>query len=105
MSTSKRDQLNIVKKLQRFTHGNSNELSRLLEEASMLTKVTKSCVLCAKSGRPKNVKKLSINHINKEFNNEVQADFMAVKHEGDKYEIVNISDSSTAFGERRILKS
>lgn len=109
----KRPELNIVKKSTPFNHGNSNELSRLFEEAGMLTprierartKVTEACVSCAKSGRPKNSRKLSLKHVNTEFNNEVQADFMTVNHNGSKYEILNISDCSTAFVERSILKS
>lgn len=109
----KRPELNIVKKVHRFMHGNSSELSRLFEEAGMLTprikraisKVTESCTPCAKSGRPKNTKKLSLKHVNREFNDEVQADFMTIKHNDDKYEVLNISDCSTAFGERCIVKS
>lgn len=109
----KRPELNIVKKVHRFTHGNATEMSRLFEEAGMLTprikkaidKVTKACTPCARSGRPKNSRKLSLKHVNKDFNIEVQADFMTVKHQGVNYELLNVSDCNTAFGERSIVTS
>lgn len=110
--------LNIVKKMHRYTNGNSNKLSRLFEEAGMLTpwigqritKVTESCILRCKSllplsGSPTNAMKCSLKHVNRELNNEVQADFMTIKHNGDNYNVLNISNCSTAFGERSIVKS
>lgn len=70
-----------------------------------IEKVTNPCIPCAKNGRPKNSRKLSLRHVNKDFNIEVQADFMTIKHQGNNYEILNITDCNTAFGERTIVRS
>lgn len=112
-NVKKRPELNLVKKVHRFTHGNRHELSTLFEDAGMMTdkvkkaidKVTSSCIPCTKSGRPANSTKISLKHVNKDFNAEVQADFLTVKCSRGKYEILNIIDTSTGYGERSVVKS
>lgn len=99
--------------VQRYTHGNKEELTRLLKEEGLLTpriikpidKVTSSCIPCSPSGRPKNSKKLSLKHVNKDFNIEVQADFMTVKHEAKTYELLNITYLGTGYGEKCVVTS
>lgn len=109
----KRPELSLVKKVHRFTHANSTELSSLFKEAGMLTpkiekaidKVTASCNACASSGRPANTRKISLKNVNKDFNTEVQADFLTVKFGTNKYELLNVVDCSTAYAERSIVNS
>lgn len=68
-------------------------------------KVTSSCNPCAGSGRPANPKKISLKHVNRESNMEVQADFFTIKLGNDNYELLNVVDCSTACGERAIVNS
>lgn len=70
-----------------------------------MNKVTSSCIPCAKSGRPANTRKLSLKYVNKDFNVEVKADFMTVRPGEGKYEILNIVDTSTGYGERSVVGS
>lgn len=68
----KRLEINIVKKVHRFTHCNAKELQTLFEEAGLLTpklekaieKVTVACTPCASRGRPSQTRKISLKHVN-----------------------------------------
>lgn len=99
----KRPELNIVKKVHLFTHGNRDELSQLFTEAGMMTpkidkairKVTLSCNPCATSGRPANTRKISLGHVNQKFNIEIQTDLLTIKTDNRKYELINILDLGT----------
>lgn len=112
-NTNKRPEINLVKKVHRFAHGNKKEISHLFTEASMMTykleknidKVTSSCIPFASSGRPTKTKKHSLKHVNKEFNTGVQADLLTVKTQEGKYEVLNIVDTSTVFGERSVVQA
>lgn len=107
----KRPEICMVKKVHRFTHGNEKELEALFREAGLLTpkiknaiaKIESSCITCATSGRPVQTKKISLKHVNKEFNVEVQADFMTVNCKEKKYEVLNVEDTSTGYGERKTV--
>lgn len=65
----KRPELNLVKKVHRYTHCNAKELSMLFEEAGMLTpkiekaisKVTSACIPCVSNGRPNQSKNIPSN--------------------------------------------
>lgn len=70
-----------------------------------IDKVISSCNMCASSGRPGNTTKLSLKHINKEFNNEVQADFLTIKTQERRYEVLNIVHTSTGYGKRTLVQS
>lgn len=48
---------------------------------------------------------VSLRHMNKNFNVEVQDYFMTVKQVEGKYKILKIVDKSTGYGERSIGKS
>lgn len=109
----KRPELNLVKKDHRFTHGHKKELVQLFTEEEMMPeklkqpveKVKNACIPCAVSGRPANTNKLSLKHVNKRFNVEVQADFLTVKCDEGKYEVLNIVYTSTGYGERAVVES
>lgn len=109
----KRPEINIVKKVHRFTHCNDKELQKLFEKAGMLTpkiknaikKVTTACNPCAWSGRPSKTRKISLKHVNEEFNVEVQADFMTAKFGQQNYEILNVIDTGTAYCECIVVES
>lgn len=109
----KRPEINRVKMVQRFTHGNSNEIKRLFEESGMLTtrlnkaiyNVSAAFTPCRRSGPPKKASKISLKHVKNDFKFEVQVDFMTVKYQGTNYEILNVSDCSTAYRERSKVRS
>ena len=77
-----RQEINTVKQVHQFTHASSNETRRLLDDANMTTagvvkaceKVAQACEICASSGRPIDMKKVSLSHVNEAFNQEIQAD-------------------------------
>lgn len=111
MSNIKRRQpLNIEKEMHRFTHGTSKEMISLLKDAGLegpeykraCQKVFDSCGICASSVRPADKAKVSLAHVNKSFNSEIQADFVTVYIRDEKFEVINIIDVGTRYGERSI---
>lgn len=63
-----------------------------------ITKVTSSCIPYTSSGRPAKTTELSMKHVNKECNNEVQANILTVKAEQSKHKGLNIVDAVTGYG-------
>lgn len=106
----KRQPLNIAKKIHTFTHGTSKEMISLLRDAGLevpeykraCQKVFESCGICASSGRPADKAKVSLTHVNKSFNNEIQADFVTVYIRDENFEVLSIVDVGTQYGERSI---
>lgn len=109
----KRPELNMAKKIHRFTHAHSDEMKMLFKDAGMLTPVLKAacekvhdaCEICVSSGEPKKRKKISLTHVNSAFNEDLTADFVTVRISGEKYEVLNIVDAGTRYGERVIASS
>lgn len=54
--------------------------------------------------RRKTKKKVSLNHVNETFNQHLQADFTIVYLVTEKYEVLNIIDAGTRYGERTIAR-
>lgn len=118
-SIGNRKGLNMVKKIHRFTHATADEMIDILKDAGRLTpdvklnceRVYASCGICAKTGRPFIRRKVSLTHVNEAFNEELQADYVVVYIGGDKYdggekfEVLNIIDVGTGYGERSIAPS
>jgi len=105
---NKRSPLTIAKRLHRYTHATADEMKNLYDNAGILSRelsaafdrVYQACDICASSGRPHHSKKLSIAHIDKAFNDEVQADFLWCTIQGTQFVVLNIVDTSTKYGER-----
>lgn len=112
MSNVRKPDLQVAKKLHRFTHAPIEEMTRLLTDAGKFThslaseyaKVHRSCDICASTGTPTPKRKISISHINTEFNNEIQADFVTIFIREERFEVLNIIDTGTKYGERVIAK-
>lgn len=68
-------------------------LSRPMEGA--ITKVCDACDICAKNGRPKNSRKISLTHVNEAFNSEIYVDFLLFTLRKAKRVIMNITDTGT----------
>ena len=102
---------NAIKRIHRFTHAPAKEIKSILNDAGVLNEelsdyceeVHNSCDICASSGRPAHRKKVSITHVNEEFNVSVSADFLVAYIGEHKFEIINIVDMGTNYGERTIV--
>ena len=67
--------------------------------------VDAACEICARTGRPKPSKKISLSHVNEQFNREVQIAFCYVKIRGNQEVIYMITDTGTAYAEGCIARS
>lgn len=111
-SKTARQELNMVKRVHRFSHATSKEMQSLFKDANLdsqvianaCKKVHEACDICASTGRPKDKKKVSLTHVNEAFNNEIQADYVIVYIRDEKFEVLNIVDLGTRYGERAIAK-
>lgn len=109
----KRPDLNLVKKVHRYTHMTAEEMREFFREAGILTdglseaadRVHAACDICTRTGIAVERRKISLTHVNEAFNEEVQADFVTVYIRGEKYEVFNVVDTGTAYGERAIAPS
>lgn len=54
------------------------------------------------TGRPASRIKLSLTHVNEAFNEEIQADFVTCHIRGETFEILNVVDMGTKYGERKM---
>lgn len=89
-------------------------MMQLLEEAKVITPSTYtaiqnvyfSCDICvSSSGRPNANIKVLVSNINQGFNQEIQADYVAVYVSNKKYEDLKITDMETTHGEISIVIS
>lgn len=102
---------NAIKKIHRFTHATAKEMKSILTDAGIQDKhihdicdrVYDSCDICASSGTPSHKKKISLNNVNRAFNDSIQADFVTVYIKGEKFEVLNVIDTGTNYGERVIV--
>lgn len=111
--TDKRRELTMAKRVYRFGHASVNYMVCLMKPTGYdigkikeaCAKVYNACSICAASGRPADRKKVSTTHINAAFNDELQADFCYVHIRGQKYEVLNMIDMGTRYGERALTTS
>lgn len=104
------DSTTLVAKMHRFSHAHSDDMKAILSDAGRLDEgakraceeVFKACPICATTGRPAQHRKVSLTHVNEEFNQELQADFTIAYIRGAKYEVLNFNDTGTRYGERAI---
>lgn len=107
----KRKPLAFSKKIHRFTHANVDEIKHICKNAGILDKefsraieiVDSECELCAQTGRPASMGKLSLTHINSAFNQEIQIDFTHCDIGGARYTLLNLTDRGTAWSEMFIV--
>lgn len=105
-----RSDLNLAKRLHRFTDASSDEMKRIFShEGKWMTeicqaciKVHQSCELCALTGNLITRPNISISHVNVELNDLQQADFLTVLIRVERNELLNIVDTRTLYGERAI---
>lgn len=104
------DARTIATKIHAFSHAHADDIKAILKDVGRLDadaaracdEVTESCGICASTGRPAQHRKVSLTHVNSAFNGELQADFTVVFINGGKYEVLNLNDAGTRYGERTI---
>lgn len=87
-TTSVRAPLAFCKRIHRYTHASESEMQKLCSDASIMIKSMKdavravcdACEICAKNGRPKPARKVSLTHVNAAFNQELQLDFSSQRY-------------------------
>lgn len=112
-TTDERQEIKMAKQVHKFGHAGVSDMIKMMKPSGYdgqrikeaCIKVHQACAICAASGRPANRKKLSTTHINAAFNEEIQADFLYVYIREKKYEVLNIIDLGTKYGERIISQS
>lgn len=104
-SSASRAPLVFSKRIHRYTHASKDETKSLCRDANILNeeleqaidKVHDACEICAKNGRPKSSKKVSLSHVNTAFNQEIQIDFFFITLRGTKFCVINITDTGTGY--------
>lgn len=73
-------ELTVVKKVHQITHADADEMASLFEDAGMMNvkiqkamnKISKACNICSSTVRPVIRKELSLQHVNDDFNSEIE---------------------------------
>lgn len=107
------EEAHISKELHRVRHATKQEIKDLLRDAGIDNKkifdrynaVFDSCDICATPGRPHQKVKMPLKHVNEAFNEFLQVDYTVAYIEDEKYEILIMVDTRTAYGERYIAPS
>lgn len=105
--------MTIAKRIHSMTHLQSSEAIRICEEAGWITPelenaikmVSDNCPSCVMTGLPAPTKKISLSHINEDFNNEIQADYTYLNIRGQVYPALHVADTGTGFSEIKLVKS
>ena len=108
---SRRSPLLFSKQIHRFTHASADDVKSLCKHAGIMTKelesaidkVHSACEVCAKNGQPRNSKKVSLNHVNEAFNQEIQMDFTFCDIRGIKQSLIVVTDTGTRYTECSIV--
>lgn len=103
--------LTLAKRIHRYSHAQYAEMIEILAQsernktgmAELCRKIIDACPVCARSGPPKHSKKVSLTHVCKEFNQEMQVDFMFADVRNSKYCVLHVVDTSTAYSETPIV--
>lgn len=100
----------LAKRLHRLTHAHPDELIALCRRAGKsspeieeeVRKLSENCIVCSNSGFPAPSKKISISHVNKALNVEIQIDFTFCEIRGSQYTVLHIVDTGTGYSEGAI---
>ena len=103
--------MTFCKRIHRYTHAPEDELRHICHDAGILTpqldeairEVSAACEICAKNGRPKHSRKVSLTHVNEAFNEEIQMDFMVVHLHGKRHIVFLMTDTGTGYAELEIV--
>ena len=79
-SKTSRQEINMVKRVNKFSHASSEEMQELFKNAQLnksalgwaCENLHDACDICGSTGRPKDRKKVSLTHVDESFNAEIQ---------------------------------
>lgn len=60
--------------------------------------------VCLKSGPTVPSRKISLSHVNQDFNDEIQTDFIFIRIREKIYTVINFCDTGTAYSEGKVVK-
>lgn len=100
-----------AKRIHSFTQTHPMEIIRICKDAGILNltleaaigKIDAVCEVCARNGRPKPSKKVSMKHINEEFIEEVQICFTFHDIQQEKQILLVMTDKGTGYTECTIV--
>lgn len=104
--------LTLAKRIHNATHASEDQTLRICDDAGWLTNELRTaihdtcinCHVCTRTGPPAQMKKISLNHVNQNFNDEIQADFLFVKIRKVTYTVIHFTDTGTAYSEGTIVE-
>ena len=90
-----------------YIHASEREMKELCRGAGMMTaelgkaieEVCAACEVCAKNGAPKHSRKVSLTHVNEEFNEELQLDSLFPNIRRARVTVINLTDAGTGYSE------
>lgn len=105
--------ITLAKRIHNMTHIPRDEAIRIckdagwnnpeLEEAIRL--VSDNCPSCALTGPPTPTKKISLKHVNENFNNEIQIDFTYFDIRGQTCPALHVADTGTGYSEVKLVNT
>lgn len=110
---SQRVPLKFCKRLHRYTHAPAAEPKIIFAEAGILneendrkiSRISEACEICATAGRLLHARKVSLTHVNEEFNEEVQMDLLYCSVRDIRVMLINMNDAGTGYAEVFIIKN
>lgn len=101
----------LAKRIHNATHASAAQTLQLCRDAgwndkelqNAITNTCEMCEVCAKTGPPAHSKKLSLTHVNQNFNDEIQADFLFAKIRNETFTVIHYVDTGTAFSEGTVV--
>lgn len=103
--------MTLVKRIHAATKALVSEIIRICKVTELMKggvekaikKVHAQCKVCTKSGEPIPSKNISISHVNKALNEEVQGDFMFVRIRQTTYTVIHYVDTGTGYSEDTVV--
>lgn len=97
----------MARRLHRYTHAPLREMVDMLTRTGcdktaalrICREIHDNCLVCAQTGPPAPTRKISLTHVCRAFNTEIQADFMFVAIRATKYCVIHVVDASTGYSE------
>ena len=109
-TTTKRTPLAFCKRVHRYTHATADEMRDLCKDGGILNdeldnaieRVVSACDICTKNGRPKPTTKVSLSHVNEDFNEELQINFAYATVKESRLIFMVMTDVGTGYSETAI---
>lgn len=111
--TSNRVKLTMEKRVHDFGHNDESEMVELLNQngfnSAKFTGVCKkefhACPLCAVTGKPASMVKIYTAHVDEEFKEELQVNFIYLRMDEELFDVLSMIEKGTRCGERTLATS